>query len=257
MELVRYEVKDRVAYLTLNRPDKRNALNGEMVAELTRAFEEAHANPRVKVVVLKASGKAFCAGADLAYLEQLQQNSYEENLQDSSQLAGLFKRIYTLNKVVIAQVQGHAIAGGCGLAIVCDFVFSVPQAKFGYTEVKIGFVPAIVSVFLVRKIGETRARELLLSGELISAEKAQNYNLINFVVEEYELEERVQTYAQNLCNTNSAQSMTITKQLIALVQETGIDRGLQLAAEQNARSRGSEDCQKGIAAFLNKEALKW
>jgi methylglutaconyl-CoA hydratase len=257
MNLVLYDVKDHIAYLTLNRPDKRNALNSEMVEELIKAFSRASADEQAKVIILKANGKVFCAGADLAYLQQLQNNSFEENLADSSQLAMLFQLIYTLNKVVIAQIHGHAIAGGCGLATVCDFSFSVPDASFGYTEVKIGFIPAIVSLFLLRKTGETRARELLLSGELISAEKAKSYNLINYVVEADALEEQVHTFARQLCEKNSAQSMALTKQLISDIQSYSLEEGLAYAAHMNAKARESEDCKKGIAAFVNKEEIKW
>lgn len=257
MELVQYLVKDRIAYLTLNRPDKRNALNSEMVLGLKDAFGQASADGQVKVIVLRANGKVFCAGADLAYLQQLQQNTYAENLADSQQLASLFELIYTLDKVVIAQIQGHALAGGCGLATICDFSFSVPGANFGYTEVKIGFIPAIVSLFLIRRIGEGRAKELLLSGELIDAQKAHSYNLINFVVEEQELEERVETFAKRLCTNNSSQSMALSKQVIAHIQKMNVSGGLYYAAQINAQARESEDCKKGIAAFLNKEELKW
>jgi methylglutaconyl-CoA hydratase len=257
MNLVLYEVKDHIAYITLNRPDKRNALNSEMVLELTDAFRNAASEEQAKVIVLKANGKVFCAGADLAYLQQLQNNTYEENLADSTRLADLFELIYTLNKVVIAQIHGHAIAGGCGLATVCDYSFTVPEASFGYTEVRIGFIPAIVSLFLIRKTGETRAKELLLSGELISAEKAKSYHLINFVVEASELETQVQTFARQLCEKNSAQSMALTKQLIADVQTLTLTAGLAYAARLNAQARESEDCKKGIAAFVNKQEVKW
>jgi methylglutaconyl-CoA hydratase len=257
MELVLYQVKERIAYLTLNRPEKRNALNNEMVVHLKERLQQASVDKNVKVIILKANGKIFCAGADLQYLQQLQQNTYEENLADSQQLASLFELIYTADKVIIAQIQGHAIAGGCGLATVCDFSFSVPEASFGYTEVKIGFIPAIVSLFLIRKIGEGRARELLLSGDLISAEKAREFALINFVVEARELEECVHEFAAKLCMANSAQSLSRTKQLISEVQSMNINEGVMHAAAMNAQARHSQDCQKGIAAFLNKEELKW
>ena len=151
MALVEYEAKDRIGFLTLNRPTKRNALNHELVTELLLGFQKAASDDSVKVIVLRANGETFCAGADLVYLQQMQKFSYEENLSDSLQLKELFLQIYTSKKVVIAQVQGAALAGGCGLITVCDFVFAVPEAKFGYTEVKIGFVPAIVMVFLLRK----------------------------------------------------------------------------------------------------------
>jgi methylglutaconyl-CoA hydratase len=157
MSLVLYSVANQTAYLTLNRPEKRNALSPEIITELKNAFDKAEQDASVKVVVLKANGESFCAGADLNYLQQLQNFSYEENLADSQHLKELFLKIYTLKKVVIAQVQGHALAGGCGLATVCDFTFAVPEAKFGYTEVRIGFIPALVAVFLIRKIGEQKA----------------------------------------------------------------------------------------------------
>lgn len=257
MDYIQYEKNNKTAYITLNRPEKRNALNFDVVTELKEAFAEASQDDDVKVVVLRANGKAFCAGADLAYLQQLQQNTYDENLEDSSHLKELFYQIYTLNKVVIAQVQGHAIAGGCGLAAVCDFAFTVPEAKFGYTEVRIGFIPAIVKVFLLRKIGEMRAKELLLTGELITAEGAQNFGLVNRVVASGDLAEEVEAFAQILITKNSAQSMTYTKQMIAEVQSMSLEEGLQYAAEMNAKARASNDCQKGIAAFLAKEEVKW
>ncbi|WP_407636255.1 enoyl-CoA hydratase/isomerase family protein [Pontibacter roseus] len=257
MDYVDYEVRDRVGYITLARAEKRNALNAEMVTELKRAFAAAEDDEACKVIVLRAAGKVFCAGADLEYLQRLQQYDYHDNLADSTHLMELFRLIYTLKKVVIAQVHGHAIAGGCGLASICDFVFTVPEAKFGYTEVKIGFIPAIVKVFLLRKIGESRAKQLLLTGDLISAEEAQTYGLVNYVVPAEELEERVASFAQKLCTENSRQSMEVTKEMIARVQEMSLEDGLQYAAEMNAVARGSEDCQRGIDAFLKKESLTW
>lgn len=256
-QFVNYQVTDRVATITLNRPEKRNALNAQVVTELQNAFERAAEDSEAKVIILAASGDAFCAGADLAYLQELQQNTYEENLADSTHLKKLFHQIYTHPKVVIAKVQGHAIAGGCGLATVCDFSFTVPEAMFGYTEVRIGFIPAIVKVFLLRKIGEGKSKELLLSGELINAEKAVQMGLINRVVAVEALDEKVDAFARMLVQKNSGQSMTFTKQMIAAVQEMTLEEGLDYAAAQNARARASEDCQKGIAAFLNKEKPTW
>ena len=211
----------------------------------------------VKVVVLSGEGKAFCAGADLAYIQQLQQNTYEENLEDSRHLKELFYQIYTHPKVVIAQVNGHALAGGCGLATISDFSFAVPEAKFGYTEIKIGFVPAIVMQFLIRKIGEGRAKELLLSGKIINAKEAVAYGLINEVVEPELLENRVEEFAQELCRNNSEESMALTKKMMAELQGASLETALEYAAAQNAKARSTRDCKKGIAAFLNKEELKW
>src|SRR5688572_18468858 len=169
MQFIETRSQNGIYEIILNRPDKRNALNSEFVQELIEAFTVADNDEKTRVVLLKANGKAFSAGADLAYLQQLQNNTFAENLVDSSQLKTLFSHIYNHKKIVIAQVEGHAIAGGCGLATVCDFVFSVPEALYGYTEVKIGFVPAIVMFFLLRKIGESKARELLLTGKLVPA----------------------------------------------------------------------------------------
>ena len=217
-------------------------------------MEEDH---DVKVIILNATGPAFCAGADLEYLQQLQAFSYDENLLDSTKLKELFLQIYTLKKVVIAQVQGHAVAGGCGLATICDFVFAVPDAKFGYTEVKIGFVPAIVMVFLLRKIGEGKVKELLLGGELVPAEDALMLGLVNRIVAKEDLDSEVIAFAQNLLKSNSSQSMMITKQLIAQVQSMPLEKALDFAAETNAKARSSEDWKKGVNSFLNKQKIDW
>lgn len=257
MKWINYETTNRVATITLNRPEKRNALNHEVVAELKSAFNLAGTNKDVKVVVLKANGEAFCAGADLQYLQQLRHFSEEENRRDSDHLKELFEIIYTLDKVVIAQVQGHALAGGCGLATVCDFCIAAAEAKFGYTEVRIGFIPAIVMFFLVRKIGEARARQLLLTGELISATEAQQLGLINKVVESSSLTTEVDSLVQLLVNKNSMEAMAMTKQMIAEIQSMDMKSGLNYAAAMNAKARATDDCRRGIDSFLNKEKLSW
>jgi methylglutaconyl-CoA hydratase len=257
MDLIKYETGERLAWITLNRPEKRNALSYELVAELKEAFQKAAYDPKVKVIILRAEGTSFCAGADIAYLQQLQSNTYEENLEDSTHLKELFEMIYTIPKVVIAQVQGSAIAGGCGLATVCDMVYAVPEAQFGYTEVKIGFIPAIVMVFLVRKLGDAKARELLLTGQLIDAKKAYELGIVNEVVAPDLLAGRVEEMAARLIVNNSEQSMGMTKQMMAEVQQMSIVDALQYAAEQNAVARSTNDCKRGMAAFLNKEKISW
>jgi len=257
MKTIQYNVTNSIGKITLNRPEKRNALNSEMVKELKEAFKTMEEDHDVKVIILNATGPAFCAGADLEYLQQLQAFSYDENLLDSTKLKELFLQIYTLKKVVIAQVQGHAVAGGCGLATICDFVFAVPDAKFGYTEVKIGFVPAIVMVFLLRKIGEGKVKELLLGGELVPAEDALMLGLVNRIVAKEDLDSEVIAFAQNLLKSNSSQSMMITKQLIAQVQSMPLEKALDFAAETNAKARSSEDWKKGVNSFLNKQKIDW
>ncbi|OON67311.1 methylglutaconyl-CoA hydratase [Hymenobacter sp. CRA2] len=257
LQYIRYEANDAIGCITLNRPEKRNALSSELVSELKQAFEYAENDPLCKVVVLRAEGPAFCAGADLAYIQELQGFGYNDNLADSTHLMQLFHQIYTLKKIVIAQVQGHALAGGCGLATVCDFAFAVPEARFGYTEVKIGFLPAIVSVFLLRKIGEARTKQLLLTGDVFSADKAAAYGLINEVVFADELAEHVYQFARRLCIENSGQSMEVTKEMLARMPELPLEESLRYAARLNAEARSTEDCQRGIAAFLNKEPIAW
>ncbi|HVD98125.1 MAG TPA: enoyl-CoA hydratase-related protein [Cytophagaceae bacterium] len=257
MKYVNYKVENRIGYITLNRPEKRNALNHHFVTDLKKAFMEAEADPAVKVVVLKAEGDSFCAGADLEYLQSLQKYTFEENLKDSTHLMELFKIVYQLKKIVIAQVQGHALAGGCGLVSVCDFSFSVPDANYGYTESRIGFVPAIVMVFLLRKIGEGRAKELLLTGTPITAKDAQDFGIVNWIVKEEELENAVQEFAQKLCVNNSGTSMELTKQMIGEVQSMPLEEALRYACKKNAEARDSEDCKKGIEAFLSKQKLQW
>jgi len=257
MDFVQYRTEARIGYITLNRPEKRNALNYEVVSELKYAFDRAENDETCKVIVLQANGEVFCAGADLQYMQALAHNTYQENLSDSTHLMQLFQQINTLRKVVIAQVHGHAIAGGCGLASVCDLVFAVPEAKFGYTEVKIGFIPAIVSVFLLRKIGEARTKQLLLTGDLMMAEQAKEMGLINYVVAAPELDQIVFDFAQKMCRENSAQSMELTKEMLYRVPDMELNQSLTYAAEMNAVARGTADCQRGMAAFVNKEKLSW
>lgn len=256
-EQVLYEVQERVGYITLNRPEKRNALSFDFVQQIKDALVVAERDEQCKVIVIRANGEAFCAGADLSYLQQLQQNSFEENLADSQHLMQLFQLIYYNKKVVIAQVNGAALAGGSGLATVCDFCFATPESSFGYTEVKIGFVPAIVMVFLVRKVTEHIAKKLLLTGEVFNAARALEYGLINEVVEASKLEETVNTFATKLCKQASAQSLSMVKEMLAQVQQLSLDEGLQYAASMNANARATDDCKRGIAAFLNKEKLSW
>lgn len=254
---VEYYTENRIGYISLNRAEKRNALNALFVDELIHAFNRAYLDEACKVIVLKGSADVFCAGADLEYLKQLQNNSYEENFQDSTHLASLFELIYTGKKPIIARIEGHAIAGGCGLAAICDFSFSVPEANFAYTEVKIGFVPAIVMVFLIRKIGEGKARELLLSGRIISAKEAADIGLINEVVPSELMDEHLLKLTNRLINDNSSESMRLIKTMMSTIPSLDLKEAITYAAEMNAQARSSQDCKKGIAAFLSKEKIVW
>ena len=254
---INIQKEDRLAYITLSRSEKKNALNDVLVNELRHAFEEAGNDAGTKIIILKAAGDVFSAGADLDYLQRLQNFSFEENLADSTNLKELFVKITTLGKIVIAQVEGHAIAGGCGLASVCDFCFAVPESKFGYTEVKIGFIPALVMVFLLRKIGGTNARELMLTGKLITAQEAKQIGLINEVVEKEKISTHVKLFAQNLAKETSPQSVATIKEMINKVSSMEITDALNYAARMNANARASTDCKKGIGAFLKKETVRW
>ncbi|SEG41741.1 enoyl-CoA hydratase/isomerase family protein [Algoriphagus boritolerans] len=250
-------IENQIGFITLNRPEKRNALSPELIGQLASAFNVFENEPRVKVVILEAEGKAFCAGADLDYIQQMQHFSFDENLADSNRLKSLFAQIYEFPKVVISQVQGHALAGGCGLVTVCDFAFAAPEALFGYTEVKIGFIPALVSVFLSEQIGQAKTTEMLLSGELISSSKSVSLGLITEVVEREFLEKRTREFAEKLATANSPFSMQETKRLLRSLGKAERDRALDLAAEANAKARGHADCVKGIAAFLGKSKPSW
>ena len=257
MKFIDYAVENHLAYITLNRPEKSNALCYDLVSELRVAFKLAETDNDVKAIILRANGDAFCAGADLNYLQDLQSNSFEQNLADSDHLKELFLQIYQHKKVVISQVHAHALAGGCGLATVCDFTFAAPDANFGYTEVKIGFVPAIVMVFLLRKVGESKAKQLLLGGAVITSEQALAMGLIHNVSEKESLERDVKAFATQLIESNSAYAMGVTKQMISKVQGLPIEEALTFASEMNAKARGSDDCKRGINAFLNKEKVTW
>ncbi len=253
-----YEVGNRTARITLNRPEKRNALDDVMVKELTAAFSQAGKDQSVKVVVLAGTGSAFCAGADLEYLQRLSKFDLEENRADSQQLANLFRVIHELRKPVIAVVNGPALAGGCGLATVCDIVVaSEENAKFGYTEVRIGFIPAVVMIFLLKRVGEGIARELILRGNIISATEAKQVGLINMVVPEHELQSTVDSLCNELAQQNSGTAMGLCKEMLSKLHGMNLMDSLDFAANMNAAARMTPDCKQGIDAFLKKEKPQW
>lgn len=258
MQELLVSVEDRICRITLNRPEKRNAISPQLIEELKLALKEAEANAEVKVVILTGAGNTFCSGADLAYLHTLQANSAEDNLRDSMRLKELYAQLYQFPKILIGHINGHAIAGGCGIVSVCDFAFSQPEAHFGYTEVRIGFVPAIVMPYLINKIGESAARYLLLSGQIIPAGEARRLGLIHEVLEtEKELNHFVDAFAKQLVEHNSGQSLAATKALLRESQNESFSNMLEIAAKRNAEMRSTDDFKKGISSFLNKETIKW
>lgn len=251
------EKEGRICRLILDRPEKRNALNGELVDELQLHFDRAFNDDGIKLIILSGNGESFCAGADLAMLESLRNASYEENVADSGKLARLFLTIRNGGKIVLAAVHGHAIAGGCGLAGVCDISIASEKAKFGYTETRIGFVPAIVARFLLDKVGETRTKKLLFSGNLISAKVAEQMGLITEAVSHEDFNRHIETWTDTLLNKVSGVAVAQTKNLINKVSDMTLINAISEAVQVNAAARSTDECQRGIAAFLKKEKISW
>jgi len=246
---------EAVRTITLNRPERRNAMTPEMRNELIAAMKEASVSD-CRVVVFAGAGEAFCSGLDLTALQAMKDKSSAEHRADAERIARLFRTLYELPKPTIATVQGAAIAGGTGLATICDFTIAVPAAKFGYTEARIGFVPALVSAFLALQIGDKQARDLLLSGRLFDAAEAYRLGIVNEVVAPEALLNRVRELAVAL-TANSPASLTATKRLLADQNRAWLDAAIAAALEANAQSRETADFQEGVAAFLEKRRPTW
>ncbi|HWZ97034.1 MAG TPA: enoyl-CoA hydratase-related protein [Candidatus Dormibacteraeota bacterium] len=244
-----------VAKITFSRPDKRNAISPKMICELLTAFDEIE-KTRARVVILTGEGSAFCAGMDLDMLSALAQQTPQENQEDSRRMARMFRRIWSFPKPLIAAVNGHALAGGCGIATLCDFTIAVPEAKFGYTEVKIGFLPAIVSVFLTRQIGDKRARDLLLTGRMVEAKEAKELGLVTEIVPSDRLMARAEEIAEQLIAA-SPSSLTRAKRLLTSAAAASVDADLERAVLENARIRCTPDFKEGVASFLEKRKPVW
>ena len=245
----------RVATITLNRPDKRNAISYELIEDMLSALEEV-AQSSALVLILTGAGKAFCSGMDLENLKALIGRSPEQSLKDSQITARLFRTLYDFSKPTIAAVNGAAIAGGTGLATLCDFTLAVPEAKFGYTEVKIGFVPAIVSAFLLRQVGEKIARDLLLTARLFDAEEAKRIGLVTEIVAAENLMARARELAGHLME-NSPASLLYTKRLLSEAARQQLDRQIDASVRENAAIRATTDFREGISSFLEKRKPKW
>ena len=250
------KTEDGLHTILLNRPEKRNALTPELMEELTQALEAAAENANVRVVLITGAGSAFCAGLDLEVLRANANASAEEARADAERIAALFKTLYALPKPTIAAVNGPAIAGGMGIATLCDFTLAVPEAKFGYTEVRIGFIPAIVSAYLRTQIGDKQARELLLTGRLIGAEEAAALGLVTRVVPEPELLREAHAVAAKLMR-NSPAAMAATKRLLARFADRHLPEDVEAAIRASVQMRAHEDFREGVSAFLEKREPKW
>jgi methylglutaconyl-CoA hydratase len=254
-ETLLLETTGHLATITLNRPEKRNAITTQMIAELQTALD-AIEKTNTRVVIITGTGKAFCAGIDLDLLQTIARQTAAENQDDSRRIAKMFRKIWSYSRPMIAAVNGHALAGGCGIATLCDFTLSAPEAKFGYTEVKIGFLPAIVSVFLTRQIGEKRCRDLLLTGRLVEASEAKELGLVNEIVPAEKLMTRAHELAETLLSA-SPSSITRAKHLLVSAAAAGVDHDLERAVLESARVRCTPDFKEGLAAFLEKRKPVW
>ena len=244
-----------IATITLNVPEKRNAISSQMVAELLDAFRQAEKGP-ARVVILTGQGKAFCAGMDLGELQELAKETQEKNIEDARRLSKMLYRLYSFPKPVIAAVNGPAIAGGCMLATLTDFTLAVPEAKFGYPEVKLGFMPALVVVFLRRQVADRAARALLLTGRIIGAAEAYRIGLVTEIVPPEKLMDRAHEIASELIAA-SPTSITRTKNFMLGFDDATLQSELEQAINANADVRSTPDFKEGIASFLEKRSPKW
>jgi methylglutaconyl-CoA hydratase len=247
--------QDPVRTITLHRPERRNAMTPEMQMELIAAMGDAVASG-CRVLVLAGAGQAFCSGLDLSALQAMHGKTATEHRVDAGRIAKLFRTLYELPIPTIAAVHGAAIAGGTGLAMLCDFIVATPEAKFGFTEARIGFVPALVSAFLVLQIGEKRSRDLLLTGRLFDAVEAWRLGLVNEVAPPEQLAQRVKALAEVLI-ANSPKSLEATKRLMAAQNKAWLNAAVNAALEANAQARETADFREGVAAFLEKRKPIW
>lgn len=250
-QVVLYSVDGAVARITLNRPDKRNALNDAVIAGVKDGLREASRDERVRVVVIAGAGKDFCSGADLSQLQQIAQATVAENAEDARSLLELFLLIRQIPVPVVAAVTGRALAGGCGLASACDLVLASTSARFGYPEVKIGFVPAMVMAILRRNVSEKRAFELLTRGVELSAEQAHAFGLVNEIYADENFADEVATYVYEFAKL-SRSAVALTKTLLYQMDGLSFSAALETGADVNVIARLTKDCQERVEKFLNK-----
>jgi methylglutaconyl-CoA hydratase len=255
MSVVRVKDEGGVRTITLNRPEKRNALTPELQEELMAALGGAEA-AGARVVVLAGEGEAFCAGLDLTVLREIAGRSTDEDRIEAQRVARMFRALWECDVPTIAVVQGAAIAGGTGLATMCDFTLAAPEARFGFTEARIGFVPALVSAYLRLQVGDKVARGLLLTARIFDAEEARRLGLVSEVVAREGLQTRARELAAELMR-NSPESLRATKQLLRAQQREWLESALELAMEANAAARQTEDFREGVAAFVEKRKPVW
>lgn len=250
-QAVLYEASDGVARITLNRPAKRNALNDELISGLKALLRRAHDDHEIRVIVLTGAGSDFCSGADLAALQKISTASVEENLEDAFGLMELFSLMRSTRQPIIAAVKGRALAGGCGLASACDIVLAARSSTFGYPEVKIGFVPAMVMAILRRNVGEKRAFELLALGGEINADESVAIGLANRVIDDEAFDDEVDAFVEQFAKV-SRSAVALTKKLLYQIDAMSFEDALRCGVDTNVTARMSNDCKKGIERFLKK-----
>jgi len=256
LKTVEYTVHNAIARVTLNRPEVHNAFNDVMIKELNVVFDDIEKNQDIRVVVLTGKGKSFCAGADLNWMKRVKDYSYDDNLKGSLKLADMFYKIYTSPKPTIAQVNGTAIGGGTGLVAVCDIAIAADRAKFSFSEVKLGLIPACISPYVMKKCGEGKCREFFLTGERLTAERAHAAGLVNMVAPLDELDNVVDELVKRLLSSGP-EAITKCKELLSNVAEMSLEEAKKYTAEVIAKMRISNEGQEGMAAFLEKRKPKW
>ncbi|KPJ74308.1 enoyl-CoA hydratase [candidate division TA06 bacterium DG_78] len=251
-----YEVKNNTAHVTLNRPEVHNAFNDTMINEVSTVFDDIEKRSDIRVVVLTGEGKSFCAGADLNWMKRVKDYSYEENLKESLDLAEMLYKIYASSKPTIARVNGTAIGGGTGLVAVCDIAIAASNAKFSFSEVKLGLIPACISPYVVKKCGEGRCREFFLTGKRLTADKACAAGLINQVVPLEEIDKVIEELVTQLISSGPA-AIKKCKELLRRVPEMSLEEAKKYTAEVIAQLRISDEGQEGMNSFLEKRRPKW
>ncbi|MCF8235476.1 MAG: enoyl-CoA hydratase/isomerase family protein [Bacteroidales bacterium] len=254
---IEFVLKDKIGTVWLNRPEKHNAMNAEMITEIVECFQELDARRDVRVVVLRGKGKSFCAGADLNYMKSIAEFGYEENYQDSLKLAKCFNAIYTCSRPTIALVHGAAIGGANGLLAACDFVYAAEDTKFAFAEVKLGISPATISPYVVKRIGEYGSRDLMMTGRRFLGDEAEKFGLANKSVPADKLDETAEGTIRQLMSSGPA-AVTATKNLIYdLYNEFDFEESIDMTAKLIAKLRASDEGQEGMASFLEKRKPKW
>ena len=245
-----------VVTVILNRPETHNAINEELMKELTSCFKELNKNDKVRIIILTGKGKSFCAGADLNWMKSMAKYSKEENIKDSQLLLDLYETIYSCSKSVIAKINGHAFGGGIGLFAVCDITISAPNCKFAFSEVKLGIIPAVISTYIARRITLSNMKRLFLTGERFTSEYAKEIGLIDYVIPENELDKKTQEYVE-LLRSSGPNAIQEVKKLVEKYEKTELEKYKEFTVKKIAELRVSKEGQEGINAFLEKRKTKW